>query len=113
MLFANVAISGDVFEIVSTKFKEGISMDEQKRAMANLNEVVKQFEGFKSRDYFYSADSGRWVDFVVWSDHELALKASESAMRDPKAGEVFKLMDDSSSIFSHYERVGGITLPNK
>lgn len=113
MLFASVAVAGDVFEIVSTKFKEGISIEEQQRAMANLNEVVKQFEGFKSRDYYYSADNGRWVDFVVWSDHELALKASESAMSDPKAGEVFTLMDESSSIFSHYERVGGITSPNK
>ena len=109
MLFASTAIAGDVFEIVSTKFKEGTSIEEQKRAMAKLNDVVKQFEGFKSRDYYYSADNGRWIDFVVWSDQELAVKASESAMNDPKAGEVFSLMDENTMIFSHYEIMGGTT----
>ena len=109
MLFANTAIAGDVFEIVSTKFKEGTPIEKQKKAMAKLNAVVKEFEGFKSRDYYYSADNGRWVDFVVWSDQELAVKASELAMNDPKAGEVFSLMDENTMIFSHYEIMGGTT----
>jgi hypothetical protein len=38
--------------------------------MAKLNEVIKTFDGFKSRDYYYSSENGRWIDFVVWESLE-------------------------------------------
>jgi len=107
MLFSNIAIAGDTFEIVSVKFKSGIDLTEQKKLMTDLNSIVKNFEGFKSRDYYYSTENGRWVDFVVWSDIKLAKKASEKIMIDPAAGTILSKMDEKSMIFSHYERFGG------
>lgn len=108
MLFSSIAVAGDAFEIVSMKFKDGISIEDQKASMEKLNSVVKKFEGFKSRDYYYSEENGRWFDFVVWSDLKLAKRASEQAMKDPVAGEVFMKMDEKTMIFSHYNRVGGV-----
>jgi len=108
MLFSNLATAGDAFEVVSVKFNEGVSLEEQKKLMMDLNNVVKKFEGFKSRDYYYSSENGRWIDFVVWSDVKLAKKASEQVMTDPVAGAVISKMDEKSMIFSHYERVGGV-----
>lgn len=109
MLIAGTAKAEDVFEIVSTKFKEGISLEEQKQSMAKLNQVVGQFPGFRSRQYYYSSESGRWIDVVLWTDIESAKKASEQAMINPTSSEVFVKMDESSTIFSYYEKVGGIS----
>ena len=108
MLTANAAVAGDVYEIVLTTFKQNISIEEQREEMARLNDVVCLFDGFKSRDYFYSRENGRWVDFVVWTDLAKAKKASEIAMADPVAGAVFAKIDETSSVFSHYDKVGGV-----
>ena len=107
MLFSNIAIAGDAFEIVSVKFKHGVPLQEQKMLMEQLNEVVRGFDGFKSRDYYYSREKERWVDFVVWSDLNLAKAASEQVMKNQKAGAVFSKMDEKSMILSHYERING------
>lgn len=107
MLFSNLATASDTFEIVSVKFKDGVNIEEQKRLMRDLNNVVKKFEGFKSRDYYYSSENGRWIDFVVWSNIKMAKKASEQVMTDPIAGAAISKMDQKDMIFSHYERVGG------
>ena len=112
MLFSNLATAGDAFEVASVKFNEGVSLEEQRKLMMDLNNVVKKFEGFKSRDYYYSSENGRWIDFVVWSDVKLAKKASEQVMTDPVAGAVISKMDEKSMIFSHYERVGGAKKEN-
>lgn len=108
MLFSSIATADDTFEVVSMKFKEGISIAEQEKLMAKLNGIVKSFDGFKSRDYFYSKENGRWIDYVVWENLEKAKKASEQAMQNPDAGKVFSQIDEKSMIFSHYDRVGGV-----
>lgn len=108
MLFSSVATAGDCFEVVSSKFKDGISLEDQKQLMIKLNDIVKAFDGFKSRDYYYSVENGRWIDFVVWESSEKAKKASEKAMQNPEAGKVFSQIDEKSMIFSHYDRVGGV-----
>lgn len=108
MLFSNISNAGDVFEVVSMKFKEGVRLEEQKKMMSHLDEVIKKFEGFKSRDYYYSTDNGRWIDFVVWTDIKLAKKAAEQIMKNAEVGKFFSKMDEKSMIFSHYERLGGV-----
>ena len=107
MLFSSSALAGDIFEIVSAKFNDGIGIEEQKKLMATLNDIVQKFDGFKSRDYYYSKENGRWIDFVVWTDLKLAKVASEKAMKDPKAAAVFSKIEEETMIFSHYERVSG------
>lgn len=98
----------DAFEIVSFKFKDNTSFEEQNNLMVQLNDIVKKFDGFKSRDFYFSEDNGRWIDCVIWSDAGLAKLASESVMSDPAAGVVFSKIDEASIIFSHYQWIGGI-----
>ena len=98
----------DIYEIVSFKFQKEVSLKEQKEAVAALNHVVKEFKGFKSRNYYYSEENQRWFDFITWESLELAKKASEQAMKNPQATKIFSLMDEKTMIFSHYERMGGL-----
>ena len=107
MLFLNDVNTSDAFEVVSLKFKDSISLETQQESMQKLNTVINQFSGFKSRDYFYSAENEYWIDFVVWSDIKLAHEASQQVMQNPLAGEVFALIDEQSMLFSHYQHRGG------
>ena len=66
-----------------------------------------EFKGFKTRDYYYSAENGRWIDFVVWTDEVLAKQASEQVMQNSNATDIFAQIDEKTLIFSHYERIGG------
>ena len=95
-------------EIVSFRFKDEVSSEDQKLMMGVLNEKLVSYDGFLSRDYYYSVDNGRWIDFVLWSDESLAKKASESIVNDPQAGSVLSQIDEKTMIFSHYAWVGGV-----
>ena len=108
LINAATATADDAFEIISLQFKSEVSLEQQQQAMSSLNDIVKEFSGFKSRDYFYSQENGRWIDLVVWSDINLAKQASADVMQNPAAGAVFSLMDENSMIFSYYSRVDGI-----
>lgn len=105
---SKVLDSKPAHEIVSFRFKDDISLEDQKLLMCVLNEKLVSYDGFNSRDYYYSVENGRWIDFVVWSDVNLAKRASESILNDPQAGSVFSKIDEKTIIFSHYERVGGV-----
>lgn len=94
------------YEIVNTKFNDGVSYEEQHRSMLELNQVVSTFKGFKSRHFYYSRDDNRWADIVVWENKESAKAASVEVMNNPTAMAVFSMMDLESSLFSHYERIG-------
>ena len=107
MLNLKNANSKDLFEIVCVSFKDGVSIDDQESYMEQLNGIIKNFEGFKSRDYFYSHENKRWVDFVSWTDLSLAKKASDELMKHPLALELISMMDEKTMIFSHYENKGG------
>jgi hypothetical protein len=108
MLPSSYPIAGDVFEVVSFKFIEGIDIEVQTKYMTQLNDFVSSFEGFKSRDFFYSSEIGRWIDLVVWSDLKFATKASDALMKDPVAGAIFSKIEKKSMVFSHYMRMGGV-----
>ncbi len=103
-------MSEKVFEIVSFKFKEGISFENQKLSIENLNNVVKMFDGFISRDYYYSEENHRWFDLILWDNIENAKKGSELAMSNQIAMKAFNLMNEKETIFSYYDRIGGIKL---
>lgn len=100
----------NTFEIVSLKFQDGVSLNEQHTLMAQLNAVVQRISGFRAREYYYSADNGRWVDLVIWSDLQRAREASEALLKDPQAGALFARLEQQSLSFAHYERIGGINL---
>lgn len=97
--------SKEAIEIVVMKFKDNVSFDDQKKSMETLSKIVSSFKGFVSREYYYSSENKRWIDFVIWESLELAKKASAEAMKNPTAGEIFSKIDQPDMIFSHYERL--------
>ena len=97
------------YEIVHTKFKSEISVEKQKELMAELNQVVQKFDGFESRNYFYSEELDAWVDIVIWTNSQAALAANTLAMENAEALKVFASMDEKNMIFSHYKQIGSIT----
>lgn len=96
------------FEIISLKFNEAINLEEQKKSMNLLNEIIKDYDGFVSRDYFYSEENGRWIDHLIWSSTNKAKEASDKIMKDPIALKLFSNIDNESMIFSHYNHIGSI-----
>ena len=96
------------FEIVSMEFVKEMSFEEQKKAMKELDSIVYDYEGFQSREYYYSSENKRWVDLVVWKNLELATKASEKIMKDSRAGEIFSKINTDTMIFSHYNRISDL-----
>ena len=96
------------YEIVSFKYKSDVPFTTQQQSTEQLNEIASRFEGFVSRDFYYSAEADRWFDFIVWESLENAKTASEQVMQNPEALKVFELMDQDSMLFSHYQRLGGV-----
>lgn len=115
LTFADILISSEfqshetdhAVEIVSFEFAKETDLNEQKEMMSELNQIVKTLDGFKSRNYYYSSENGRWIDFVIWRDLGLAERASEKMMNTPRAKLAFSKIDEKSMIFSHYNWVGG------
>lgn len=108
MTAASLVNAEESYEIVSFSFKEEVSFTAQKNAAESLNDIVSQYPGFKSRSYYYSEESNRWIDFVIWDSITAAKAASEKVMNNPEARELFMLMDEETMIFSHYNAFGGV-----
>ena len=101
LLFSYPAFSGDAYEIVLFKYKNGISFKKQKNATKQLGNIIKGYDGFKSRKFYYSKEKQGWVDVVVWSSLIDAKNAAAKAMKNPEAGKIF-----SQIVFSHYDLIG-------
>lgn len=101
-------ITTDSFEIISFAFKAGVPFDTQLASTEALNEIVQELKGFKSREFYYSEDYERWFDLIVWQSLADAQEASKQIMKNPKALEVFALMDDTKLSFSHYKKLGEV-----
>lgn len=109
MTAVSSALANESYEIVSFKYKVGISLNEQQRSLEKLNDIVSRFKGFKSRVFYYSEENERWFDFVTWETLDDAKRASKQVMENPEALSIFGLMDENSIIFSHYKKVGGVS----
>jgi hypothetical protein len=97
------------YEIVHTKFKPDISVEKQIELMAVLSQIVQKYEGFESRNYFYSVELNAWVDVVTWASSLHAKQATDLAMKNAEALKVFAYMDEKNMIFSHYKRIDSMT----
>ena len=91
-----------VIELVLWKPKSGVSTEEMKASITELNQIVNQMDGFISRETALSED-GQFVDIVYWTDLESAQKASELAIQNPSAQKVFSLIDEKEMLFKHFD----------
>jgi hypothetical protein len=94
----------EVHEFIVFKFKSGVSEDQQVSTMRDLDTFLKCLPGFRTREYFYSATDKRWVDHIVWADRAAAL-ASRRVTEHPIAADLFALFNQSSIVFSRYQRI--------
>ena len=95
----------EVSEFVVFKFKADVSKVDQNRLMESLTDCAKKYEGFMNRDFYYAESDNRWVDHIIWANSDFAANAAENIMKDPKAGEVFQHIDESSIVMSHFKKM--------
>lgn len=93
-----------IVEVVTFKIKEGISYEDAKQKLLSLNECVEAFDGFIERRLSVN-ENDEWLDMVFWTNKEAALKAAELVMSNPKAMEVFAIMDETSLKINHYNTI--------
>jgi hypothetical protein len=91
-------------EFVIFNFKAGIELATQKELMAKIDDCATKLDGFLKRNYYYSEDSKKWIDHVIWETHQHAKNASEAIMQDPTALEIFQQIDDSNMMMSHFNQ---------
>ena len=94
----------EVHEFIVFKFKSGVVHDQQIATMRELDTFLRCLPGFRNREYFYSATDKRWVDHIVWADRAAAL-ASRRVTENPLAADLFARFNQSSIVFSRYQRV--------
>ena len=92
-------------EFVVFKFRPKTLEGEQFQLMQNLNSIICEFDGFKSRNYYYSKADNRWIDHITWNDPDTAKRAYKAFMNNPQTKECISKIDDKSVVFSHYEKM--------
>ena len=91
-----------IIEMVLFNIKKGVTPENAKKSLKELNEIVSQQNGFISRKTAISKD-GQYLDIVYWTDLAAAQKASENIMSNPKALEAFNVIAQEEMIFKHFE----------
>jgi len=81
----------EVHEFVLLEFRRGVSLAEQGAIMRELGGMVAELDGFRAREYFYSAEERRWLDHLVWADRRAA-ERSEQLADEPRAASLFQRM---------------------
>lgn len=91
-----------IIELVLWKPKAGISNEDMQTSISALNNFVKDQPGFISRKTALAED-GQFLDFVLWTDLNSAKVASEKAMKNEQALEIFGIIEEEGMLFKHYE----------
>ncbi|MCM0606356.1 MAG: hypothetical protein KA715_09730 [Xanthomonadaceae bacterium] len=96
--------AGDLFEIVTWKFRPEISITQAQEATKGLDKFLKSVKGFKKRSTYFSKESGHWVDVVTWKNIESARAALKAAETHRSYLAFRPLVDEKSVNLSHYEK---------
>lgn len=93
-----------IFEFVNFKFQAGVPPDEQRALMRGIGPLVSRLEGFVGRNFFFSPESGRWLEMIAWSNLKSARAAAQEATRSPEGGALFSRIDQESVVFGHFRK---------
>lgn len=91
-----------VIELVLFNVNEGISLEEAKVALNNINEIVGKQKGFISRKTAITKD-GQFLDLIYWTDLNAAEKASEILLKNAEVAKVFSIIKQDDMLFKHFE----------
>ena len=103
--FYSWAAKADVIEIVSWKFKQGVSSQQATDSTKGLDKFLKSVQGFRSRSTYFDKKSMQWVDVVVWKDRASAESALKAAETHPAYQAFFPLVEEKSVNMGHYVRM--------
>ena len=91
-----------VIEMVLFRTNEGVTSEEAKSKLMNVNKFLVNQEGFISRKISVS-DDGEFLDIVYWADMNSATAAANNLMKDPEICKNFSIIDEETQVFKHFE----------
>jgi len=95
----------DIFEIVVSGFKPGLTHEKEMELSKSLNDFMKKRPGFKSRTLFYDEKQKLYVDMVAWKDLASAQGAAKEAESSPICQPVFAQIEQKGMVFLHANKV--------
>ena len=72
--------------------------------MRGIGPLVSRIEGFVSRNFFFSPESGLWLEMIAWSNIESARAGEQEVMQSPEGGALFSRIDSDSVVFGHFRK---------
>lgn len=92
----------ETVEIALFKAKSQYTQEEVLEAAKAINPILKNLNGFISRKLSVTED-GQWMDILYWTDLEKAKDALPIVTEDVMAQAFFKMTDDTTSEFLHFD----------
>jgi hypothetical protein len=92
------------YEIVEFGFTPDRTFEQQAKWMQELGQWVAAQPGFESRQSFYDAGRGRWLDQVAWRSLSFAKEALERCENEASLAIIFSAIDQSTMSMGHYTR---------
>lgn len=93
------------YEIVEFCFTPDHTFEQQTGWMQELGRWVAAQPGFESRQSFYDAGRGRWLDQISWRSPLFAKEALERCEKEASLGSIFSAIDQSTMSMGHYVRL--------
>jgi hypothetical protein len=103
--FMNTFEDQPCWEIVEFGFTPDSTFEQQAKWMQELGRWVAAQPGFESRQSFYDAGRGRWLDQVAWRSLSFSKEALERCEKEASLGIVFSAIDQSTMSMGHYLRL--------
>lgn len=93
-----------IHEFISSKFKPGISLDEQQRTMDGLDAALRGQPGFRSRRCFFSEAEGRWMVHLAWDDEEAIERSGTALDESDDVSDLYQNFDVTAIVYGRYEQ---------
>lgn len=100
-----VSAHADIFEIVVSRFKPGLTKEKEVELAKSLNSFIKSRPGFKTREVFYDEKQKLYVDLVRWKDRASAEAAAKEAEKSPTCQPVFSQIEEQGMVFLHADKI--------
>ncbi len=105
LVVVSVNANAEIFEVVVSKFKQGLDQKKEVDLTKSLNQFLKDQPGFKSREVFYDEKQKMYVDVVAWTDEKSAKDAAVKAEKSPICQPVFSQIEQQGMIFLHAKKM--------
>jgi len=92
-------------EVVSYQLQKGVTRERYMPFVQQLQESVKEMEGFIQREVLYNEESGVWMEIIEWSSADAAKQAEAKLMQEPCMMEGMELIDQTTLQMHHLKQV--------